>query len=51
MFEKERHINIITGLPYGNPSQKMGRFLRFIIVLLGSGKSTRLPPMWSASDS
>ena len=36
---------IITGLPYGNPSRKMGRFLRFIFCV-GKSLAYHSPGKW-----
>ena len=37
---------LITGLPYGNPSRKMGRFLRFIIFRVGKSIACHSPAKW-----
>ena len=34
---------IFTGLPYGNPSRKMGRFLRFVIFRVGKSLACYSP--------
>ena len=36
---------LITGLPYGNPSRKMGRFLRFIF-RVGKSLACHSPAKW-----
>ena len=37
---------LFTGLPYGKPSRKMGRFLRFIIFRVGKSLACHSPAKW-----
>ena len=39
-------LGLFTGLPYGNPSRKIGRFLRFIIFRVGKSLACHSPGKW-----
>ena len=41
------NFHLVTGLPYGNPSQKFGRFFRFIFIFrVGKSLACHSPGKW-----
>ena len=41
------NFHLVTGLPYGNPSEKFGRFFRFIFIFrVGKSLACHSPGKW-----